>query len=111
MVSKKEVDDVTVSVSTIMLLLGVEQYAKEFLYSYSLLMMIVGLVLIVVGPFLLKDLNAKRAYLIIMSSAGLVLIVTGADYFLEQYAPLYAIGYIIFALLIFQYHDKLSDLF
>lgn len=91
-----------------MLLLGVEKYAKSFLYEYSLLMVLSGVLILLFGRFILKDFDNSILKQILANSVGLTLLIVGIDYFLEQYMAKYGFAYLIFALILFQYRDKLT---
>lgn len=105
---KEILDNVTVSVSTIMLLQGIKYYAGDMLISLALPMMLVGAVILVLGKRLIKDFEFSITKRILTNSAGLAILLTGTEYFLQNFIGKYAWIYIIIALIIFHYRNELT---
>ena len=81
MADKQLLDNITVSISTILLLLGMENYFKEYLFDYAIWMVVFGLVILILGRKIIKDIDTSWAKKILATSVGLVLLITGLDYF------------------------------
>ena len=103
------IDNITVSLSTILLLLGMEQYFKQYLYEFALPMIMIGLLILLLGRRIVKDIDVSFSKRIITNSVGLMLLITGLDYFLEQQIHNYGWAYIVIALVIYHYHRDIGD--
>lgn len=111
MADKKLIDSITVSISTILLVLGIENFFQQWLYKYSIYMIVTGILILFLGRILIKDFQVSFLKKILTNSVGLMLLITGVDYFLEQYVAQYGILYLIVAGLLYQYYDKVSEVF
>lgn len=102
------VDSITVSISTILLLLGIENYFKEFLYGYALWLVAFGMLILIFGRFVMKDFQSSIAKKLLANSVGVMLLITGLDYWLETHMASYGLLYIIIGIVLFNYHGYLS---
>ena len=103
---KRLVDNITISISTILIILGAESYAKEFFVKYAFPMLIVGVVVLIFGPMIIKDFHNKTLKKILASSVGIFLLILGSDYWLESQVRNFGWVYILAGLIIYNYAGK-----
>jgi len=103
-------DNLTISISTILLILGLENYIQQTLYSFSVPLVLIGVAILLFGPKIVKDFNNAKFKKIFTNSVGLMCIIIGLDYFLESNIGNFGWVYIIVALVIFNYHGNVNKL-
>jgi len=108
MVERKLINDIIVSLSALLLVIGMERYFKQYLYEYAVYMIVIGFVVLFIVPYIMKDSGAKFLKRLFTNSLGLLLLVTGFDYFLDSHMEQYAMLYIFLALLLYQYRGALT---
>lgn len=85
-------------------------YFTKYLSTYGVLMIIIGIIIITIGRKIAMSMNKPWLKIILSTGIGLTVMITGMSYFLDQYSSVYAWAYILIAILLFSYHNRVTDI-
>jgi len=95
-----------ISIATIMMTKGIESFIGDYLKAFAIPLIMVGTIILIFGPIILKDFHVNLAKRLISNSLAFLLLLTGLDYFLAQHMGKFGVGYIMLALIILNYSGK-----
>jgi len=102
-------DNIIVSVATIFLLSGTGTKLDKYLSPYAIPLIIIGVLVLVLGKYIIRDLEASFIKRLLKNSVGLLLLLQGIQYWVNQNLVNYWFIYIFVGIILFQYHKEMSN--
>jgi len=107
MVVRRQVDEILISLSTIAILLGIEKIFSSKIITVSLIMIAVGIFALTFAKAIFKESSPIKKFL--TRAAGLVVLYGGIDMLMTIYVDYYWWVYLIGGILLYSFHNKISE--